>query len=249
MCDDLRMIELISLRMDGMITLEEMAELEAHLAQCEPCKSLVADLEMISELMPDEMEVPAGFHDRVMAEVAASKVVPFKKHNWRGAVASAAAFAVVVTGTGVWYQNQHHSSVLEEVPAVVADAPEMAAQARGIAGEELPPADMLARGFSLEGEGKIPASEEVQAMERLLTHLGWTDYDRGSHGAVLGVGENQGLSVSSFGLTMNGLYYEFEMSGLAQFDETVSNWVGYAVPVGEGEIISGMGPEFSELLF
>lgn len=64
-------LEAISAALDGGLSDAERAELEAHLAICPACRALCEDLKAIREdVLDSELEVPAGFHDKVMAAVA-----------------------------------------------------------------------------------------------------------------------------------------------------------------------------------
>lgn len=106
-CDE--SIELISAALDGALSPEEQARLEAHLAQCPACKALYEDLSMIHQNLLDlpPVEVPQGLTERIMdavaAEAAQSKVVPLPQPRksafpWQRWAATAAAVAVVILG-------------------------------------------------------------------------------------------------------------------------------------------------------
>ena len=70
--------ELISASLDGALTPEEQAQLDAHLSECPDCRAM---WEQLSGLEPELMELDApsdGFADRVMAEVGQTEQeIPF----------------------------------------------------------------------------------------------------------------------------------------------------------------------------
>ena len=103
-------VELISGRLDGTLTPEEQAALDAHLAQCPDCRSLMQDLQAISGDLSELAPVPEGFADRVMQAVAQQEqsapelqVVPKKQSGkrWRKPllrIGALAACCVLVVG-------------------------------------------------------------------------------------------------------------------------------------------------------
>ena len=99
-------LELISAHLDGELTPEETARLEAHLAQCPQCRALLADLTALHEAMPrQEVPPPAGLKDGVMARIAAEAPLPFtpparKKIRWKAWASLAAVVAIVLVGSG-----------------------------------------------------------------------------------------------------------------------------------------------------
>ncbi len=106
MCSCDQALELISAALDGELTAGEQAELDGHLAVCGACRALADELRELSDRMPEEVEVPEGFHRAVMDRIAAEQVLTFpvkkqKKQSWRNWVSLAAVFAVVMLGAGV----------------------------------------------------------------------------------------------------------------------------------------------------
>ena len=97
-CD--QALELISGKIDGVLTAEESAALEEHLAACPACRALLADLEELHHTLPElAPQPPAELKDNIMAAVRQSKVTPFqgKKKQWRWrSLASLAAVLVLV---------------------------------------------------------------------------------------------------------------------------------------------------------
>lgn len=139
MCDCDRALALISARLDGVLTTEEAAELVLHLEGCPDCMEAASQLETLHTLLPELLEeVPAGFHDRVMARVAEEQVVPFpappvsrpsQKRAWKTWLSTAAVLAVVILGGGsLWHLGGGADSgpqdLAGDVPAPAA-APQM----------------------------------------------------------------------------------------------------------------------------
>lgn len=114
-CDE--SIELISAALDGALSPEEQAKLEAHLAQCPDCKALYEDLSRIHQSLLDlpPVEVPEGLTGRIMdavaAEAARPKVVPLPQPKrsarpWQRWAVTAAAVAVVILGARTMQTNK-----------------------------------------------------------------------------------------------------------------------------------------------
>lgn len=106
MCSCDQALEWISAALDGELTAGEQQELDGHLAVCGACRALADELRDLSGRMPEEVEVPEGFHRQVMDRIAAEQVLAFpmkkqKKQPWRSWVSLAAVFAVVLLGAGV----------------------------------------------------------------------------------------------------------------------------------------------------
>ncbi len=93
--------ELMSARLDGTLTPQERERLDEHLASCPACAALMAQLEQLSAAMPEQVEAPAGFTDRVMDAIRTgdSISVPKKRNaKWGPILSLAAVFALVVIG-------------------------------------------------------------------------------------------------------------------------------------------------------
>lgn len=100
-CD--RYLELLSARLDGVLTGEEEQELEEHLAVCPDCRAAGAQLAALREAFPEleEVQVPEGFAQGVMDRIRGSepeKVIPLFKRPQVRALAGLAACLVVVAG-------------------------------------------------------------------------------------------------------------------------------------------------------
>lgn len=98
---------LLSAYFDGACTETEVAGVRAHLAVCPDCRAALVELAELRAAFPsaEDMEVPDGFADGVMARIRASapqtqKVVPFRKpaptrRFFRFALPAAACLALV----------------------------------------------------------------------------------------------------------------------------------------------------------
>lgn len=151
-CD--QALELISARLDGALTPQEDAALEAHLAQCPQCRALLADLSALRAACAGlEPPVPADLTARIMAQLAkeaagepspsapATQQPPqnksllcflsfSKERKWRSWAATAAVFALILAGAGrVW-----QTSLLGTGSGTSGAAPAAEPSADGIAG-------------------------------------------------------------------------------------------------------------------
>lgn len=97
-CD--QALEHISAALDGELTGSALAGLKAHLASCPDCRALYEELrEIQAGLLASTEDPPEGFHDRLMAAVAAEPMPVVKQNSRRRAwtaVAAAAAVAALV---------------------------------------------------------------------------------------------------------------------------------------------------------
>lgn len=105
-CDEA--LELISARLDGALSPDGEAALEAHLARCPACGALLADLTELHAALDGAEEVPppADLKDKIMAAVAAEQVVPFpapkkRRPGWRVWGSAAAVLALALLGGGL----------------------------------------------------------------------------------------------------------------------------------------------------
>ena len=63
-------LELLSAQLDGAITIEEQAALDAHLALCPECRKIQNELRLADEALPGlQQEPPQLLHDAVMQEI------------------------------------------------------------------------------------------------------------------------------------------------------------------------------------
>lgn len=103
-------LEWISARIDGCLSPEEEALLNAHLERCPACQSLLTDLELLhsdlEKMAAAPAPVPEHLRDNIMAQIQDSR--PGRRAAappWRAWAAVAAVLAVVLLGAGplrVW---------------------------------------------------------------------------------------------------------------------------------------------------
>ena len=100
-CD--KYLELLSARLDGVLTGEEERELETHLAVCPGCRAAGAQLAALQGAFPEleEVSAPEGFARGVMdriREETSPKVIPLFKRPQVRALAGLAACLVLAVG-------------------------------------------------------------------------------------------------------------------------------------------------------
>ena len=95
-------LELISAELDGELTQQERAELQAHLDACPDCRETYAQLhELDAALQESELEPPAALHDGVMQTIRREK--KRRRPAWlpAAAIAVAAALALLAGRAGI----------------------------------------------------------------------------------------------------------------------------------------------------
>lgn len=105
---------------DGELTAAEMAEVQAHLAECPDCQAYVDDALAIRADFPtaESTELPADFAGHVMQAVAKTPQSRPKKQPWGKLAAAAACLAVIVL---VQYGAGLSRSASNEAAAYTAD--------------------------------------------------------------------------------------------------------------------------------
>lgn len=105
---------------DGELTAAEMAEVQAHLAECPGCQAYVDDALAIRADFPtaDSTELPADFTDHIMQAVAKTPQSRPKTQPWGKLAAAAACLALIVL---VQYGAGLSRSASNEAAAYTAD--------------------------------------------------------------------------------------------------------------------------------
>lgn len=89
-------LELMLRELDGALTVEEAAALQAHLAACADCRETYRRLHAQEQaLLDSELEPPAALHSRVMQQISREAKTK-KRRAWIPAAAIAAAAALVL---------------------------------------------------------------------------------------------------------------------------------------------------------
>ena len=116
---------------DGELSPEEMARVQAHLDECPACRAYVDDALAIRASFPDaeDTPVPDGFAESVMARIRAeaasqAEAAPQKKTSrpWLKALASlAACCAIVLLAAPMFSHSSKTEAAPAEAPAAAAD--------------------------------------------------------------------------------------------------------------------------------
>ena len=109
---------------DGELSPEEMARVQAHLDGCPACRTYVDDALAIRAAFPDaeDAEVPEGFAEGVMARIQAEAAQKQKSRPWPKVLASlAACCAIVLLAAPMFSHSSKTEAAPTEAPAAAAD--------------------------------------------------------------------------------------------------------------------------------
>ena len=110
---------------DGELSPDEMARVQAHLDACPACRAYVDDAMAIRAAFPDaeDTPVPDGFSESVMARIRAETVSQKRKNRpWLKALASlAACCAIVLLAAPMFAHGSKTEAAPAEAPAAAAD--------------------------------------------------------------------------------------------------------------------------------
>ena len=112
---------------DGELTAAEMAEVQAHLAECPDCQAYVDDALAIRADFPtaESTELPADFAGHVMQAVAKTPQSRPKKQPWGKLAAAAACLAVIVLvqyGAGLSSRNTSNEAAAYTADCAAAES-------------------------------------------------------------------------------------------------------------------------------
>lgn len=112
---------------DGELTAAEMAEVQAHLAECPGCQAYVDDALAIRADFPtaESTELPADFTDHIMQAVAKTPQSRPKKQPWGKLAAAAACLAVIVLvqyGAGLSSRNTSNEAAAYTADCAAAES-------------------------------------------------------------------------------------------------------------------------------
>ena len=112
---------------DGELTAAEMAEVQAHLAECPGCQAYVDDALTIRADFPtaESTELPADFTDHIMQAVAKTPQSRPKTQPWGKLAAAAACLAVIVLvqyGAGLSSRNTSNEAAAYTADCAAAES-------------------------------------------------------------------------------------------------------------------------------
>ena len=118
---------LLAAFVDGELTAAEMAEVQAHLAECPGCQAYVDDALAIRADFPtaESTELPADFTDHIMQAVAKTPQSRPKKQPWGKLAAAAACLAVIVLvqyGAGLSSRNTSNEAAAYTADCAAAES-------------------------------------------------------------------------------------------------------------------------------
>lgn len=208
--------ELLSARLDDMISQEEGKALEAHLAQCPECRQLARDLEQLHNTFTEiqvEAQIPAGLVQRVMARIARARRC---RPVFRTLAGLAACMVICVGLYGVTQTRQlPEQPVAQAAVSIYSDAapaggeaasqsiaPRAAAAPEAAPAQENTQADMAAQGPSLllildampEGACELLPPETAVAHSTEDGSDTYAPLTREQLDSVAVLAENQGIS-------------------------------------------------------
>ncbi|KAF5053915.1 hypothetical protein DSECCO2_393450 [anaerobic digester metagenome] len=161
--------------LDGELSKEDEALVREHLVSCPACAAYVADAMAIRAAFEDldEIEVPEGLSDGVMAVIRAHAAPRKKNHRWMKAAASLAACAAIVfaavriipfgasSGTSA---ASAESAPMEARAGDVTDGVESPAEARQQLTADSEMSDPLSSSNLESGQNSAPVSVEPFAL-------------------------------------------------------------------------------------
>lgn len=161
--------------LDGELSKEDEALVREHLVSCPACAAYVADAMAIRAAFEDldEIEVPEGLSDGVMAVIRAHAAPRKKNHRWMKAAASLAACAAIVfaavriipfgasSGTSA---ASAESAPMEARAGDVTDGVESPAEARQQLTADSEMSDPLSSSNVESGQNSAPVSVEPFAL-------------------------------------------------------------------------------------
>lgn len=189
----------ISEYLDGALGENERAQLLEHLENCEGCRAYLAELAAMHDALAEtgEVELPAGFHESVMAKVHA-KARAKKLSVWKRYAAVAACAAIVFAGALRLMPDFGAKSAAPEAAAGGADMAMQVAESAA----EAPAAAEVGGARALEDTKKYGYMAETE----LFTDAALTEEAEAGEEIALPVirGENARETLLSLGATEDG---------------------------------------------
>lgn len=191
---------LLDLYVDGELTTEELLRVQTHLDQCPHCRAYVDDAMAMRLAFPEieETELPEGFHESVMARIAAESAPVAKKSSrnrwWKTlAPVAAACFAVMLLANRGGLLGRTEESAAAQAPAAASYAMDFTTAEEGecAPAAEAPAEAPAASAPASDGssyEHSFTAKSEHKPVERVAGTEALTDQepsDSGEYAAVL----------------------------------------------------------------
>lgn len=190
---------LLDLYVDGELTTEELLRVQTHLDQCPHCRAYVDDAMAMRLAFPEieETELPEGFHESVMARIAAESPPVVKqspRRRWWKTLApvAAACFAVMLLANRGGLLGRAEESAAAQAPAAASYAMDFTTAEEGeCTAEEAPAEAPAASAPTSDGssyEYSFAAKSEHKPVERVAGTEALTDQepsDSGEYAAVL----------------------------------------------------------------
>ena len=250
-CDEFA--ALLDLYVDGELSPEEMARVQAHLDACPGCRAYVDDALAIRAAFPDleETEVPEGFSDGVMAVIRAEAAPQRKRKSpWLKAVLPLAACLAIV----VLVQNRPMESfntaadtaapasmaIAETEVAVEEEAAAVDTASGALESRDIAPQEASVDGSQAKQADGMPAPSETQDAPMAYTSAttqapGATDFaaetpaaESASYLAVLTVAEDDAGSL------LDGFTPTEETAETVRYELTAADYEALLTALSEG---------------
>lgn len=245
--------------LDGELSKEDEALVREHLVSCPACAAYVADAMAIRAAFEDldEIEVPEGLSDGVMAVIRAHAAPRKKNHRWMKAAASLAACAAIVfaavriipfgasSGTSA---ASAESAPMEARAGDVTDGVESPAEARQQLTADSEMSDPLSSSNVESGQNSAPVSVEPFALApNSAQDSGSGEAPKTAVGPMLGANLNSdaasyrkwaNLTAAAVGTELDGY------SGIPRQDDAGRSYTAYELSESEFDaLIARLGAE------
>lgn len=245
--------------LDGELSKEDEALMREHLVSCPACAAYVADAMAIRAAFEDldEIEVPEGLSDGVMAVIRAHAAPRKKNHRWMKAAASLAACAAIVfaavriipfgasSGTSA---ASAESAPMEARAGDVTDGVESPAEARQQLTADSEMSDPLSSSNMESGQNSAPVSVEPFALApNSAQDSGSGEAPKTAVGPMLGANLNSdaasyrkwaNLTAAAVGTELDGY------SGIPRQDDAGRSYTAYELSESEFDaLIARLGAE------
>lgn len=245
--------------LDGELSKEDEALVREHLVSCPACAAYVADAMAIRAAFEDldEIEVPEGLSDGVMAVIRAHAAPRKKNHRWMKAAASLAACAAIVFAavriipfgaSSSTSAASAESAPMEARAGDVTDGVESPAEARQQLTADSEMSDPLSSSNLESGQNSAPVSVEPFALApNSAQDSGSGEAPKTAVGPMLGANLNSdavsyrkwaNLTAAAVGTELDGY------SGIPRQDDAGRSYTAYELSESEFDaLIARLGAE------